>query len=425
MSATEVQPQGGGRKKLTGWIVGIGVALVASLTALALVLFGVIPGIGGGSGEGGAQIEGAEEPGAAAFMVADLVNPSSLITPIKKGAPIPALPAASPAVNGTTPGLYGGSGTETCNPGQLMSFLGQNPVKAAAWVAALNADPNLRWGTGQPLTIAEIPIFVDNLIPTVLQADTWVTNHGFDGNRATPFQSLLQRGTAVLVDRYGVPRARCLCGNPLLPAKPDLPTKPTGDPWEGFGEVPPQQIEPNPEPVDQLEVVDPDGKLVVVTSPFCDRARQATPDAACPAPGPDNATVVGDPGQAATPGNSGTSQTPAGGYVKDNPVTPSTDLCAAHMGNAIAISNPTEIDFNISNNSPVEVDLWVPVFTWSGEQYSGIIDSCTMQYVETLPVGATDVYHSWSDIPWYAVESQQGTGPVATTINDGSDWSIA
>lgn len=82
---------------------GHGVALVASLTALALVLFGVIPGIGGGSGEGGAQIEGAEEPGAAAFMVADLVNPSSLITPIKKGAPIPALPAASPAVNGTTP----------------------------------------------------------------------------------------------------------------------------------------------------------------------------------------------------------------------------------------------------------------------------------------------------------------------------------
>lgn len=80
-----------------------------------------------------------------------------------------------------------------------MSFLGQNPVKAAAWVAALNADPNLRWGTGEPLTIAEIPIFIDNLIPTVLQADTcWVTNHGFNSNRATPFQSLLQRGTAVL-----------------------------------------------------------------------------------------------------------------------------------------------------------------------------------------------------------------------------------
>lgn len=93
--------------------------------------------------------------------------------------------------------------------------------------------------------------------------------------------------------------------------------------------------------MDQLEVVDPDGKLVVVTSPFCDRARQATPDAACPAPGPDNATVVGDPGQAATPGNSGTSDS-AGGYVKDNPVTPSTDLCAAHIGQCDrGISNPT------------------------------------------------------------------------------------
>ena len=47
MSATEVQPQGGGRKKLTGWIVGIGVALVASLTALALGSSGVLPELGG------------------------------------------------------------------------------------------------------------------------------------------------------------------------------------------------------------------------------------------------------------------------------------------------------------------------------------------------------------------------------------------
>lgn len=66
----------------------------------------------------------------------------------------------------------------------------------------------------------------------------------------------------------------------------------------------------------------------------------------------------------------------------------------------------------------------MPVFTWSGEQYSGIIDSCTMQYVETLPVtGRVPQLERYS--VGAPVESQQGTGPVATTINDGSDWSIA
>ena len=129
------------------------------------------------------------------------------------------LPATATAVNGTTPGLYGGTGSESCDAAQLKAFLGSNPDKAAAWVGALNADSNLRWGNGQKLTVAEIPVFIDNLVPTVLQQDTWVTNHGFADGTATPFQSVLPRGTSVFVDRYGVPRARCLCGNPLLPPK--------------------------------------------------------------------------------------------------------------------------------------------------------------------------------------------------------------
>jgi hypothetical protein len=39
----------------------------------------------------------------------------------------------------------------------------------------------------------------------ILQRDTRVTNHGFRNGRATPTQSILQAGTAVLVDEYGVP----------------------------------------------------------------------------------------------------------------------------------------------------------------------------------------------------------------------------
>jgi hypothetical protein len=47
-----------------------------------------------------------------------------------------------------------------------------------------------------------------------------VTNHGFADGTATPRQSVLQAGTSVMVDRYGVPRVRCSCGNPLTEPAP-------------------------------------------------------------------------------------------------------------------------------------------------------------------------------------------------------------
>ena len=47
--------------------------------------------------------------------------------------------------------------------------------------------------------------------------------------------SVLQAGTAVLVDTFGVPRVRCSCGNPLAPAI-ELAAGVTvrGTPWPGF-----------------------------------------------------------------------------------------------------------------------------------------------------------------------------------------------
>src|SRR5207244_7246225 len=45
--------------------------------------------------------------------------------------------------------------------------------------------------------------------------DTRITNHTFEGGQAVGFQSILAAGTAVLVDKYGEPVARCRCGNPL------------------------------------------------------------------------------------------------------------------------------------------------------------------------------------------------------------------
>lgn len=101
-------------------------------------------------------------------------------------------------------GLYGGSLSNTCDPEALIAFLRANTQKAEAWAGV------------HGITVEEIPSFVRSMTPKVLLVDTPVTNHGFRGGQATPRQSILEAGTAVLVDADGVPRARCYCGNPLL-----------------------------------------------------------------------------------------------------------------------------------------------------------------------------------------------------------------
>lgn len=411
MSAQSPVPE---RKSLKGWLIGLAVALVASLAAVALVLTGVIPGFGGNT-DGKLRLEGAEEPGAAAFMVADLVKPSSLITPIKKGAAIPAVNLTPAPVSGGTPGLYGGTGTETCNAGQLVSFLSQNPDKAAAWVAALNADPNLRWGNGQALTVAEIPVYISNLIPTVLQVDTWVTNHGFANGVATPFQSMLQRGTSVFVDRFGVPRARCLCGNPLLPPKLIEQPPLEGDPWDGLGELPPQTIDPTPEPIDELEVVDENGNLVKVTSPFC----QALGGGSCPAPGPENQTQPAPTTDPATPTDPATDPAADVWYKKDNPVAPTFDVCS--VAYVVPELNPADVTFDLTNNSGKEIDLWAPNMTWDDNLN---VTSCQAEYVGTQRGGTSAGWHSAPGFTWIATDSATGS-VLKQGENTGSAWVVS
>ena len=121
-------------------------------------------------------------------------------------------PAGAPAsggevrpTNGEEPGLYGGTrNLSSCDPEQMITYLGQTPDKARAWASVFK------------ITTDQIPAYIRDLTPVVLRTDTRVTNHGFENGQATPFQSVLQAGTAVLVDKLGVPRVRCACGNPLL-----------------------------------------------------------------------------------------------------------------------------------------------------------------------------------------------------------------
>ena len=50
------------------------------------------------------------------------------------------------------------------------------------------------------------PTFIRELTPTLLTQDTRVTNHGYKNGKATPHQSILQKGTAVLVDSQPPPQ---------------------------------------------------------------------------------------------------------------------------------------------------------------------------------------------------------------------------
>ncbi|GAA4780932.1 hypothetical protein GCM10023200_12750 [Actinomycetospora chlora] len=109
--------------------------------------------------------------------------------------------------SGTTPGLYGGSGSDAvCDRGQLSRFLADHPDRAAGWASVLGL------GDSSATTVSR---YVDGLTSVVLRSDTYVTNHGWAGGHVTSWPAVLQAGTAVLVDDHGNPVTRCFCGNPL------------------------------------------------------------------------------------------------------------------------------------------------------------------------------------------------------------------
>ena len=124
--------------------------------------------------------------------------------------------AAFDARSGDAAGLYGGSMSKLIadKEGQLR-FLQEHPEEAAAFCAALNSDPTLFWSGGNQVAPDQLAAYFAELTPVMLIHDTLVTNHGYKNGRPTPRLSLLQAGQLVLVDRRGVPRVRCECGNPL------------------------------------------------------------------------------------------------------------------------------------------------------------------------------------------------------------------
>lgn len=165
--------------------------------------------------------------------------PADTTTTVAPGTP------AITKTSGAAPGLYGGTGDQTlCDAAQLVSFLEANPDKAEAWKGALGVS-------------GDIGDYVAGLTPLLLTADTRVTNHGFRDGRATPKQSVLQAGTAVLVDDRGVPRVRCACGNPLKePVAVEKAAAYVGPGWRGFDKAKVAVVAPSPDPISTFTVAD-------------------------------------------------------------------------------------------------------------------------------------------------------------------------
>ncbi|WP_196249183.1 DUF6777 domain-containing protein [Rhodococcoides fascians] len=230
-------------------------------------------------------------------------------------------------VVGTTPGLYGGTNNDaTCDAAALANYLSEDRAKSEAWASAFG------------ITTDAIPFYLDTLTPVSLTTDLRVTNYSFSDGRATPFQSVLQAGTAVMIDTAGVPRIRCNCGNPLGPpaSEPLSGYQPTGERWPSYREQNVVAVEyatrpaagepvpstPNNATVDQFTLLDldtlkpllrsvgqtidtsllqrpetplPDPQsmnlpLVPVSSSIVDRSTQATTDWSRPEPGSEKPT---------------------------------------------------------------------------------------------------------------------------------------
>ncbi|MFG2717939.1 DUF6777 domain-containing protein [Streptomyces sp. NPDC048416] len=201
------------------------------VTAAAVLSVGAFAaGCGGGASGADSQQDLNLQP-----IAAQGPDPFTPSTAESTATPAPATPPGTPSgaatalqslrtVSGSTPGLYGGTqSVASCDVEKQIRFLGGDRAKNRAFADAAGVDPGSVAG------------FLRGLTPVVLRVDTRVTNHGFRDGAATSFQSVLQAGTAVLVDDHGAPRVRCACGNPLKPPNAhqgDWNNK--GKPWPGY-----------------------------------------------------------------------------------------------------------------------------------------------------------------------------------------------
>jgi hypothetical protein len=242
-------PGGGGPAKGSGegpdhpwWRSVPRIATIAVAIVAAVVLTVVLTRPGGGGGEA-----------VAAEIVRDPVNSSgeAPFTPPSTAEEAPSKePPAPPATNlrGSDAGVYGGTQqTASCDVEKQIRYLSEDPAKNSAFASVVGRSPS------------QVPAYLRSLTPLRLSYDTRVTNHGYKNGAPTKYQSVLQAGTAVLVDDHGVPRVRCACGNPLQPpVKVEGNVRLTGPTWSGFQPTKVVHVQRSVMVINVFVVYDPD-----------------------------------------------------------------------------------------------------------------------------------------------------------------------
>ncbi|WP_199819879.1 DUF6777 domain-containing protein, partial [Streptomyces sp. NRRL S-118] len=222
---------------------------MAGVLTASVVLALVLPGRGGhGDVTREVRLQGFAEPGDDRFTDSTDPRGGASVPPAARDASPGAVDGPA-AHRGTADGLYGGTrNVPACEVERQISRLGATPAKNKAFAVAAGVEP------------VAVPRYLRSLTPLRLVKDAWVTDHGYRGGEAYPYQAVLQAGTAVLVDRLAVPRVRCACGNPLSEplSEPDGKGRyrTTGHRWPGFSLARTVRVKPAEKPVDTFVVVD-------------------------------------------------------------------------------------------------------------------------------------------------------------------------
>ena len=279
----EVRTRPRARRGRTALVAAVVVSVLIAVGAAATIL--LTPGA---EAAPSIRTEPIEEPGDNPFMPPVGTDRAGVTPP----------PGSGGSFDGATSGLYGGTrNNAACDPAAMVAFLEAHPDKGAAWAQTQGIPPS------------QIRSYFTGLTPVILRADTAVTNHGFRDGRATPFQAVLQAGTAVLVDRNGVPRARCSCGNPLGPPVALTEPRYTGTTWAGFSPAAVTTVAPARPTLSEFTLVNPATNEVFIrpvgTTGGSDRpaAGGGPPPAPALDPGPSTIPDTG-PGQAPPVGGS-------------------------------------------------------------------------------------------------------------------------
>ncbi len=352
-------------------------------------------------------LEPAAEPGADPFTasVAAAYIPAPAVT-TTSAAPATTVPGVITATQGSLPGLYGGTrNSSSCDGEKMIAFLQANPDKAKAWAGVVAID------------VASIPSYVRGLTPVVLTRDTRVTNHGYANGRATPRQSVLQAGTAVLVDQYGIPRAKCGCGNPLAPPVPTAVTpRYVGVAWPGFASTNVTVIVQNIT-VDNFVLVDLDtgARFRRPAGTTGGRDTATTPTSLAPATTP--STTPSTTGPAAKPTTLLDISSIAG--VSNGPTQPSvlsldraTEIVsiANYHWNNVRGATPGTIGLRATDGT-----MYGPWPTTGSPGQGGVPNaSWTAHPNETLPAGTYDVVDS-DPGSWAWASDTNGRGMVTIT----------